>query len=72
MPMAVKRTSLNLDMDLVAEAKKELGTERTTDTVHAALREAVNLAKRRALARHDFPGLTPESIEEMRRPRTFD
>lgn len=70
--MGVKRTSLNLDMDLVGEAKRELGTKRTTDTVHEALREIVDRAKRRRLAEHDFPGLTPESLEEMRRPRTFD
>jgi Arc/MetJ family transcription regulator len=30
----VKRTNINLDMDLVEQAAEELGTRRTTDTVH--------------------------------------
>lgn len=72
MPMGVKRTSLNLDMGLVGEAKRELGTKRTTDTVHEALREIVARAKRRQLAAREFPDLTPEALKEMRRPRTFE
>ncbi len=40
MKRAVKRTSLNLDLKLVAEARDELGTKNTTDTVHAALEVA--------------------------------
>ena len=46
----IKRTNINLDMDLVAAAATELGTERTTDTVHLALREAVDRARRGRLA----------------------
>jgi Arc/MetJ family transcription regulator len=47
-----KRTSLNLDMSLVEEARKELGTNGTTETVHRALDEVVRQAKlRRLLAR---------------------
>jgi Arc/MetJ family transcription regulator len=67
----VKRTSMNLDMDLVNDASEVLGTERTTDTVHEALREIVRRERLRRLARHDFPDLTLEAIEEMRKPRTF-
>jgi Arc/MetJ family transcription regulator len=37
----IKRTSINLDLELVAEARGVLGTKNTTDTVHAALRDAV-------------------------------
>jgi len=41
----VRRTSMNLDLELVAEAKSELGTEGTTETVHAALRDVVRRAR---------------------------
>ena len=64
----VKRTNINLDMDLVEQAAHELGTQRTTDTVHEALREVIARARRTRLAQRDFEGLTPESLEAMRRP----
>jgi Arc/MetJ family transcription regulator len=32
-----KRTTIDLDQDLVREAAAVLGTTRTTDTIHAAL-----------------------------------
>lgn len=64
----VKRTNINLDMDLVEQAAHELGTQRTTDTVHEALRDVIARARRARLAQRDFEGLTPESLEAMRRP----
>ena len=64
----VKRTNINLDIDLVQQAADELGTHRTTDTVHAALRDVVARARRARLARRDFADLTPEALDEMRRP----
>ena len=64
----VKRTNINLDMDLVEQAAHELGTQRTTDTVHEALRDVIARARRERLARRDFEDLTPESLEAMRRP----
>jgi Arc/MetJ family transcription regulator len=64
----VKRTNINLDMDLLHEAARELGTQRTTDTVHRALREVVARARRARLAQRDFEDLTPEALEAMRRP----
>jgi Arc/MetJ family transcription regulator len=63
----VRRTNINLDMDLVEEAAQELGTHRTTDTVHQALREVVARARRMRLAQRDFDDLTPEALEAMRR-----
>lgn len=68
----VKRTSVNLDMDLVSEASDVLGTDRTTDTLHEALREVVRRQRIGRLARRDFSELTLEAIEEMRKPRTFE
>jgi Arc/MetJ family transcription regulator len=50
----VKRTSLNLDLDLVAEARDVLGSNGTTDTVHRALEEIVRREKLRRLASRDF------------------
>jgi Arc/MetJ family transcription regulator len=64
----VKRTNINLDMDLLREAARELGTQRTTDTVHQALREVIARARRARLAQRDFEDLTPEALEAMRRP----
>jgi Arc/MetJ family transcription regulator len=40
----VRRTSMNLDLELVEQAKAELGTNGTTETVHAALSEVVRRA----------------------------
>jgi Arc/MetJ family transcription regulator len=64
----IKRTNINLDMDLVEQAAHELGTRRTTDTVHEALRDVVARARRARLAQRDFEDLTPESLAAMRRP----
>jgi Arc/MetJ family transcription regulator len=64
----VRRTNINLDMELVEEAAQELGTQRTTDTVHGALREVVARARRARLAKREFEDLTPEALEAMRRP----
>jgi Arc/MetJ family transcription regulator len=63
----VKRTNINLDMDLVRQAAHELGTQRTTDTVHGALREVVDRARRARLAAREFEDLTPEALGELRR-----
>ena len=38
----VKRTSMFLDRDLVHDAERALGTKGPTETVHAAMRVAVN------------------------------
>lgn len=63
----VKRTNINLDMELVEQAAHELGTHRTTDTVHEALRDVIARARRTRLAQRDFEDLTPESLDAMRR-----
>lgn len=64
---AVRRTNINLDGDLVDAAAVVLGTVRTTDTVHAALRDVVARAARERLSRRDYPDLTPSALEQMRR-----
>ena len=50
----VKRTSLNLDLDLVGQAREVLGSRGTTDTVHRALEEVVRREKLRRLTERDF------------------
>ncbi|MBA2462676.1 MAG: type II toxin-antitoxin system VapB family antitoxin [Actinobacteria bacterium] len=67
----VKRTSLNLDLDLVAEAREVLGSNGTTDTVHRALEEVVRREKLRRLAERTFDDLTPEALERLRATRTW-
>jgi Arc/MetJ family transcription regulator len=64
-----KRTTINLDLSLVREAKRILGTANTTDTIHRALQEAIRRELLLRLAKRDFADLTLEALEEMRRPR---
>ena len=63
----VKRTNINLDMELVERAALELGTRRTTDTVHEALRDVIARARRTRLAQRDFDDLTPAALDAVRR-----
>lgn len=65
----VKRTSMNLDLALVHEAAAVLGTKQATQTVHEAMRQVVARGHRRRLAAREFPDLTPEAIDAMRRPK---
>ncbi|MGH3040516.1 MAG: type II toxin-antitoxin system VapB family antitoxin [Gaiellaceae bacterium] len=65
----VRRTSLNLESDLVAAAREVLGTKGTTETVHRALAEVVRRERLRRLGERRFEDLTPESLDELRRTR---
>ncbi len=67
----IRRTNINLDTELVDAAAAVLGTARTTDTVHAALRAVTDRASRERLAERDFADLTPGVLEQVRRPRQF-
>jgi hypothetical protein len=62
----IKRTSLNLRLDLVAQAHAELGTNGTTDTVNRALEEVVRQAAFRRLGEWRIE-LTPEEDSELER-----
>jgi Arc/MetJ family transcription regulator len=61
---------MNLDRGLVGEAASILGTHGATATVHAAMRNVVEREARRRLVKRDLASLTPEAVEEMRRPRS--
>jgi hypothetical protein len=61
-----RHTTLNLDLALIREAAEVMGTEGITATVHGALRAVVNRHKIEQLLDYDFPGLTLESLEQVR------
>jgi Arc/MetJ family transcription regulator len=61
-------TTLDLDRDLLHDAADALGTTRTTETVHAALREVVTRRQRARLARRDFSELETH-LHEIRATR---
>jgi Arc/MetJ family transcription regulator len=69
MPNMVRRTTINLDMDLVAEAREILKTKNTTDTVHAALNEVVRREDLQRLGEWDLGGKTLEDLKKLRRSR---
>jgi hypothetical protein len=62
----VRRTSLNLDFELVAEAKVALGTGGTTETVNRALEEVARRAALERLAELRFDHLEPDWLEKLR------
>jgi Arc/MetJ family transcription regulator len=64
----VRRTTINLDAELVTQAREILKAKNTTDTVHSALREVVRSDRLRRLAERDW-GMTLEELREMRRSR---
>jgi Arc/MetJ family transcription regulator len=65
----IKRTNINLDTELVDAAAEVLGTVRTTDTVHAALRSVIAHAARERLTHRDFEDLAPDLLDKLRAPR---
>ena len=68
----IRRTSLNLDLDLVAQARDLLRTRGTTDTIHRALEEIVLREQRRRLTEWELEDLPLEVLDELRRPRRPD
>jgi len=58
-------TTLDLDRGLLEQAAEVLGTSRSTDTVHAALRDVIARARRAQLVQRDFSNLG-ELLPEMR------
>lgn len=66
--MPKTHTTLDLDRDLLRDAAEALGTRRTTETVHAALREVVARRRRAWLARRDFSELEA-ALPELRATR---
>jgi Arc/MetJ family transcription regulator len=68
----IKRTNINLDTQLVDEAAALLGTDRITDTVHAAMRDVVARERRRRLAGRDlFEDMDSTEFDAMRSSRAL-
>ena len=65
----IRRTSLNLDFELVEEAKGILHTRETTETIHRALAEVVRQARLQRLARRRFD-VRDADLDDLRRSRT--
>ena len=68
----IKRTNINLDTQLVEEAAALLGTNRISDTVHAAMRDVVAREHRRRLAARDlFEDMDTPAFDAMRDARAL-
>ena len=65
----IKRTSLNLDLDLLADAKEVLQARGTTDTIHRALEDVVRNARLQRLVGRRLE-LSADELETLRTPRT--
>jgi Arc/MetJ family transcription regulator len=65
----IKRTSLNLDLDLLAAAKDVLQTRETTETIHRALEDVVRNARLRRLIARRFD-LSDGELEALRTPES--
>jgi len=61
----IKRTSLNLDLDLVAKARDVLDARTTTETIHRALEEVVRREALKRLAEWR-PDMTLEDLRRLR------
>jgi hypothetical protein len=67
----VRRTSLNLNYELVEKAKTALGTKNTTDTVHRALENVVRQEALNRLADWKFDHLPEDWLDLEREPRNW-
>lgn len=65
----LKRTTMNVDTELVARAGEILGTRGTTQTVHQALEAVVRRDALRSLAGRRFAGMDLRTLEDLRRGR---
>jgi uncharacterized protein (DUF1778 family) len=66
-------TTLDLDRGRLEQAADALGTKRTTETVHAALREVVARRRRTRLVQRDYSeleALLPEIRATRSAPRS--
>ena len=62
----VRRTSLNLDFELVERAQQALGTKGTTETIHRALEDVTYRAAAKRMAAWRFDHMEPDWLEKLR------
>lgn len=67
-----KRTTVNLDTEMLERAREILGAKTVTETVNKALEEVTRVAAIKRLAEWEFRWLTPERLREIRKGRVFD
>jgi hypothetical protein len=60
-----------LDPMLVDQAAEIFGTATVTETVRAALEDAIRHSRRRELAAYRVSDRLAEGLDELRAPRTF-
>lgn len=60
-----------LDPALVDQAAEIFGTATVTETVQAALEDAIRRSRRRDLAAYRVSDRLAEELDELRAPRTF-
>lgn len=70
--MAMKRTTVIVDTDLLSEAAEALDTKKTSETIRKALSEIVRRKRLESLLEWDLNGMTLEDLREMRKGRDFD
>jgi hypothetical protein len=63
-----KHTTVDIDVDLLDQAGKLLGTSRTIDTIHAALADVIRRRRRMAIAELR-PALDLSDLDAMRAHR---
>jgi Arc/MetJ family transcription regulator len=63
-----KHTTIDLDRELVDEARRVLGTTSATETIHAALADVVRRQRRMAILEL-HPALTLTDLDAMRAHR---
>jgi Arc/MetJ family transcription regulator len=72
----VKRTTVDLDLDALEQARDSLGTRTTRDTVNTALREVgrrAALVRAAALIEQGGLGIPdPDELRALRRARSLD
>jgi Arc/MetJ family transcription regulator len=62
----VRRTSINLDFELVERAQHALGTKGTTETIHRALEDVTYRAAAQRMAAWRFDHMEPDWLEKLR------
>ena len=64
----IRRTSIKLDLELVAEVRSVLRTRGVSDTIQEALMKIVRDARLKELAQKRFDDLPPETLTTSRSP----
>lgn len=67
--MSIRKTTMNLNDDIVRQAQEILGTDNATATVHAALRDVIRTFRLQQAAELRFADDAWAETKELRQPR---